>query len=84
MQTNTIFMIQVALHKNIDSITIIVLMSCSENANQHDNERGKKTLEGSNFSKVEQLTEWDIEPSLGLRHEIHIKRGGKKRMTKVH
>ena len=55
MQTNIIFMIQGALHKNVDLITIIILMSCSENSNRHDNERRKKTLEGPIFSKVEQL-----------------------------
>ena len=41
-QPNTIFMIQVALHKNIDSITIIVSMSSSENCNYQDKKRKGK------------------------------------------
>ena len=34
--TSIIFTIQGALHKSVDSITIIVLKSCSENSCQHD------------------------------------------------
>ena len=54
--TNTIFTIQVALQLNVDTFTIVVSKSCSEKSCQHDME-GKETLEGSIFSKIEQLTE---------------------------
>ena len=41
-QTNIIFTIQIALHKGVDSTTIFVSSSCSENSSQHDNKRKRK------------------------------------------
>ena len=55
VRANMIFTIEVALRKNVDSITIFVSMFCSENSNRRDNKRKGKTLEGSIFSNIEQL-----------------------------
>ena len=79
-------MIQVAPHKNVDSIIIFVSASCFGNFNQHDNE--KKTLGESIFLKIEQLriNSWSetMKTSLELRHEAYIQRDGVKQMTKIH
>ena len=48
----TNFMIQVAPHKNDDSIIIFVSTSFSENSIKHDNEKKGKTLEKSIFVKI--------------------------------
>ena len=63
VRANMIFTIQVALHKNVDSITIFVSMSCSENFNQHDNERKGKTLKWliSWSETLKHLSSWDTE-----------------------
>ena len=83
-KANTIFTIQIALHKNVDCLHHVDLdILAFEIFVQHSYNRRNST--GVDLLKdratQDQLMESGVETSLELRHKTHIERDGRKQMA---